>query len=282
MYYSISFPFFYFEQNIEYESISSYILSTWKEIVAKEFPYPTLKRCHPATWPQPRTRPRQISGQQIWNHKLRLNDLEGFQRLKMPHKSICACFLYFNWGLRDHVSLISSFSVFSMLIETTIPTSKVRVEYFVRFDVKHTWKNEELFWWGWVGGGRVLDGWVIFAMQWILIYDVFFFCSARNSCKFQVSSQDARKLQHTPRTHPLANYEWHPLCSLLVSRFKGMCSERCVETTLFPRFFGRWKVLRQMEIKITAHHKGHFEFSICHLGGEERWVRLPIKKGPRN
>ena len=35
-----------------------------------------------------------------------------------------------------------------MIIETTIPTSKVRVEYFVRFDVKHTWNDEELFWGG--------------------------------------------------------------------------------------------------------------------------------------
>ena len=42
-----------------------------------------------------------------------------------------------------------------------------------------------------------------------------------------------------------------------------MCSERCVETTLDKTFLGVF--IRQMEIKITAHHKGHFEFSICTL-----------------
>lgn len=70
------------------------------------------------------------------------------------------------------------------------------------------------------------------------------------------------------------------LSSLLVYRLKGMCSERCVETTLDKTFLGVF--IRQMEIKITAHHKGHFEFSICTLAALRKNGIDDVKKGPRN
>ena len=60
-----------------------------------------------------------------------------------------------------------------------------------------------------------------------------------------------------------------------------MCSERCVETTTLDKtFLGVF--IRQMEIKITAHHKGHFEFSICTLAALRKNGIDDVKKGPRN